>query len=612
MANGYWNRILRVDLTVGRTWVEGLPEGEWQKVLGGAGYGAKVLDEEVPASVKPYDPENRIIFAVGPIQATSVTGSAKFSIVGKSPQTGIFGETAAGGDWGIALKRAGYDALVIQGKSTDPVYLRINDDKVEIRDAKHLWGRDAFETNDRIQEELQDKEVEVAAIGQAGENRVAIACVVVGKHSFAGRCGMGAVMGSKQLKAISVKGTKAPAVHDPNKMSALTKEINSAVFSATKDWLRLHGTPVVLTGGEEVGDVPIKYWSGDTWKEGAQKIGTPNYTEVLKAKPWPCKFCVVGCHRKIRFDAPSAYATEGAGPEYETLGMFGAACMIDDLNGIAKANELCNRYGMDTISTGAFVAFSMECAEKGIIAEKEVDGFPLKWGNAEALIAMIHKIGNREGIGSLFADGIVRAAKSLSQEAEEIAVHVKGLDMPAHDPRAFFALALNYATGNRGGCHERGNPQVASMGFLLPEAGISENADPHTMQNTEVHSAKYQDYGCLVNSMCLCKFMLFGGFGLKSMLECLNAATGWNWDMDQFLQAGERIFNLQRKVNGKYGISRKDDKLPKRMFEAAKEGGRAGKVPYDFDRYLDRYYDYRGWDKDGRPTSEKLAALGIS
>jgi aldehyde:ferredoxin oxidoreductase len=290
--------------------------------------------------------------------------------------------------------------------------------------------------------------------------------------------------------------------------------------------------------------------------------------------------------------------------------MLGGACLIDDVKAIAKANDLCNRYGLDTISAGAFVAFTIECFEKGILKGKKGE-FSITWGDKDAMIELIHQIGKKEGIGALFANGIVPASKKIGKKAEEIAMHVKGLDMPAHDPRAYFALALNYATGNRGACHERGNPQVASMGPLLPEIGQNEVADRFKMENSEFLAAKYQDYSALCNSICLCKFMLFGGFGLTRMLDCMNAVTGWNWTMEDFLKAGERIFNLQRMVNVKYGVSRKDDKLPKRVFEAAKEGGRAGQAPYDFESALDRYYRLRGWDSGGKPIREKITELGL-
>ena len=611
MANGYWEKVLRVDLSDMRVTEETVPEPVWRKVLGGAGYGAKVLYDEVGSEVGGLDPENRIIFGLGPFQATQQTGAAKFCIIAKSPLTGIFGETAAGAGWAIELKKAGYDAVVVQGKANKPVYLWIHDGKVETKDAVPFWGKDSYSASDEILKDIGDPKASIACIGQAGEKQVAIACVVIDKHSFGGRCGLGAVMGSKNLKAIVVKGTRTVPVHDANGVSELGRELGKKIYEGTEDWLRLHGTPCVEVPCEEVGDTPIKYWSGDTWKEGAKQLGSPNYTEVLRAKPWPCKFCVVGCHRHVKIDEPAEYALEGAGPEYETLGMIGNCCLMDDLKALAKMNEWCNKYGMDTISTGAFIGFAMDCFEKGILKEKDTDGMAIHWGDKEVMFQLIHKIGKREGIGELFSRGILHAARSLGEKASELAVHVKGLDMPAHDPRAYFSLALNYATGSAGGHHERGNPQVASSGFLLPEAGINEVVDRFQMENSEFVAAKYQDYGVLTNSLCHCKFMLFGGMTLTDLLNTLNSVTGWGWTMEDFLKTGERIFTLQRLVNVKYGITRKDDVLPKKIFEPAKEGGRIGKIPVPFEPALDRYYILRGWDTHGIPKKEKLKELDL-
>ena len=611
MGNGYWERILRVDLSERTVKEEAVSENVWKKVLGGAGYGAKILYEEVGKEIGSLDPENRIIFGLGPFQATNQTGAAKFCIVSKSPLTGIFGETTAGAGWGIELKKAGYDAIIIQGKSGIPIYLLVSDRKIEIRDATKFWGKDSYSASDEILKEVGDPKFSIACIGQAGEKQVAIACVVIDKHSFGGRCGLGAVMGSKNLKAIVVRGTQSVPVHAPEKLSELNREIGKKIFDGTKDWLRVHGTPFVEVGCEELGDTPVKYWSGDVWTDGAKKLGSPNYTDVLNAKPWPCKFCVVGCHRHIKVEEPIEYAMEGAGPEYETLGMLGNCCLMDDLKALAKMNEWCNRYGIDTISAGAFIGFMMDCFEKGILKEKDFDGLPVRWGDKDMMLRLIHKIGKREGIGELFSRGIIYAAKSLGKEAAELAVHVKGLDLPAHDPRAFFSLAINYATGSAGGHHERGNPQVASSGFLLPEAGITEVVDRFAMGNSEFVAAKYQDYGALSNSLCHCKFMLFGGMTLTDLLDTMNAVTGWNWKMEEFLKTGERIFTLQRLLNIKYGVTRKDDTLPAKIFEPAREGSRAGKIPVPFELALERYYKLRGWDERGIPKKEKLTELEL-
>lgn len=308
---------------------------------------------------------------------------------------------------------------------------------------------------------------------------------------------------------------------------------------------------------------------------------------------------MIGCHRDIEITEPAEYAMKGPGPEYESLGMLGNNCLMDDVKALSFMNDLCNRYGVDTISMGSFLGFTMDCLEKGYMTPADIGGRDLKWGDKEGMISLIHDLGKRtSGFGELFANGIVPAAKKLGDDALALAPHVKGLDLPAHDPRAFFSLALNYATGSVGPHHERGNPQVASAGFLLPEAGVDKEVDRFQMENSEFIVAKYQDYGTLTQSVCHCKFMLFGGYSMTVMLDTLNAITGWEWSMEDLLQTAERVFTLQRLVNVKYGIDRKDDTLPQVIFEPSSEGSRAGKFPHDFDIALDRYYNLRGWDEN--------------
>jgi len=612
MGNGFWEKVLRVDLTSGTITEERVPEEVWKRYLGGGGYGAKVLYDEVGPEVGALDKENRIIFSTGPLQAARQTGAAKFTVVAKSPVTGIFGESAAGAGWGVQLKSSGYDALIIQGKAAKPSYLLIHDNRVEIRDAGKYWGQDAFDSSDQILADSGLEKASICSIGQAGENKIAIACIVVDKHSFAGRCGLGAVMGSKNLKAVVTKGTQNVPVHDQEKLTELNKSIGKTVHENTKDWLRLHGTPFVEVGCDADGDTPTKNWREAHWPEGAEKLGSPNYTDTLNAKPHGCAYCVVGCHRDIEISEPEAYKMKGPGPEYESLGMLGNSCLMDDVKALSHMNDLCNRYGVDCISMGSFLAFSMDCLENGYMKPADIGGVELKWGDKENMIALIHDLGNRKpGFGELFADGLVPAAKQLGDKALELAPHVKGLDLPAHDPRAYFSLALNYATGSVGPHHERGNPQVATAGFLLPEAGVSEVVDRFQMENSEFVAARYQDYGTLTQAICHCKFMLFGGYSMTVMLDSINAITGWEWTMEDMLQTAERIFTLQRLVNVKYGIDRKDDTLPAIIFKPSEEGSRAGKYPHDFDAALDRYYDLRGWDKNGIPTQGTIDSLGV-
>jgi len=617
MSKAYWNKGLRVDLSSGDVREEGISEEACRRLLGGIGFAADLILREVGREVHPLEPDNRLVFAVGPLQATRITGSGKWLVASKSPLTGILGFAAASAEWGVMLKKAGHEMLIIQGAATKPVYLWIDDGKVEIKDASGIWGMDAYETWDRIKEDLGAPKVSVACIGPSGEKKVAIANIVADKHSFAGRCGLGAVMGSKNLKAIAVRGTKEVEVAHPQDVEELRREINRRVAQEASA-LREYGTAGEIPKVNKQGDWPVKYWTGDHFDEGAEKLSGVRYKEELKAKPEACANCVLACHRDIEVDEPK-YAVKGAGPEYEALGMLGSCNLVSNLKAVAKANDLCNRYGLDVISTGAFIGFATECYEKGLITKDLAGGLELKWGDGDLLVELVKQIGEKRGLGELFSKGILHAADEIGGEAKEIAVHVKGLDFPAHDPRAFFSWAISYATGPRGACHTHGLAAYAAQGVLLPEAGIDEEPDRHDMEGKEKIAAAFHDLSALDDSLVVCNFQHFGGMTLTDMLLSLNAVTGWELSMEEFLTIGRRISTLKRCINVRYGVSREDDKLPKRMFQPAKEapkdkepwGGRVGKVPAPFEPTLERYYELRGWDNEGVPMRLTLEELGI-
>ncbi len=614
MDNGYWQRMLRIDLANRRVEVQPIEEHDLHRFIGGAGLGAEILRREVGAKQDPYGPENRLIFATGPFQGPPVPGGAKFSVVGISPVTHTFGDTAAGAGWGPSLKDAGYDVLLFEGAADEPVYVSIVDDQVEIRDASDLWGLDTFDSVDAVHRTTGDEKLSVAAIGPAGERKVAIACIAFDKHSFAGRCGMGAVMGSKNLKAVAVRGTRQVPLHDPERAKELVKRYQREIAQTVEEnEFRKHGTPGLCEAAEALGDMPIKYWDGDVWPEGAKRLGGESYTEALRAKPLPCKYCPIGCHRRIAIDHPKEYALEGAGPEYETLGMMGTGVMIDDPKVVSAANEIANRLGIDTISAGAMIGFAMECFEKGWITTDQTDGLELRWGNPKALIGLTEQIGKREGFGAVFAEGTLPAAAKISPEAVENVAHVKGLDLPAHDPRCCFSLAPSYATSTRGACHFRGPCEDVEMGgFYIPEAGITkETTTFFEGRNQGLLAAKCQDLAVLTNSLVLCLFMVDGGgWALSDVKETFNAITGWDYSTDDLLEAGERGFTVQRLVNVRDGYNAKTDVLPKKMFKAAKEGARAGKVP-PFDEMIRDYYQVRGWNENGEPADKTLQRLGL-
>ncbi len=607
---GYWNEIIDVNLTDRKIGKRTLSKTVWKKILGGSGLGAYILYTDVSKETEAYDPGNMLIFATGPFQASKLSGVGKWSVISKSPMNGYYGEANAGGNFGINLKRIGYDALTIEGESEKPCYLYVGEGCCETRDAEKLWGLDSYETINRIRKEL-DEDVSVAAIGQAGENLVRFACITVDKNSFAGRTGMGGVMGSKKLKAIAVEeGDLNTPITRPEKLEELRREINQNLVKE-KSGLREHGTPKSMKLWEETGDVPIKNWKRGSWKEGNEKLASPKYTETILKGRNPCKFCVVGCHREVEVEEPKKYEMEGAGPEYETLGMIGENCLIDDLKCVAKANDLCNRYGMDTISTGSIISFLMEARNKGHIPEDVLEA-DLEWGNGDAALEIIEKIGERNEIGDTLAEGIVEASEELGEETKKYAMHVKKVDVPAHDPRAHFAVALNYATGVRGPGHERGNLQIPYHGDLLPEAGISKTPDRFSMENIEYLTARYQDWSSLYNSLIMCRFMIGNTIRFGKQVDILNAITGWDFHDYDLLKMGERIFNLQRLVNIKFGLKKDEERIPDRFYEATDEGGHAGEAPENLKPYLEKYYEIRGWNENGVPTEETIRRLGLN
>lgn len=606
---GYWGKLLRVNLTQKTYKIEEIPQETFNKLIGGAGIGAKILLEETVPNVDPLSPDNKIIFGLGPLQAVTFPGNGKWSVITKSPLTGTYLDSAGTGHWAPYLKKAGYDLLVIEGKATEPVYLYINDDVVEIKDAAHLWGKDTVTTSEMIKAEQGDKRINALNIGPAGENLNPIACITCDGKSFAGRGGAGAVMGSKNLKAIAVWGTKEVPVFDKEKAATICKDLFKAAYENGKG-ARAHGTSGAVVPLNELGDIPVKYWRDDVWTGGAARIGAPHYTEYLKAKSKPCINCPLGCHRHVQFKW-EGQQLEGNGPEYETLGMMGSSLLIEDLDAICTANDLCNRYGVDTVSTGAFIGFLVECYEYGWITPEQTGGLELKWGDGKVLVELTRQIINQEGLGKLFKKGIRGAAAEVGHEAEKIIVEVKGLDYPAHDPRATFGVAVNYATSPRGACHERGNVHAGSLGLYYPELQDAP-ADRFSVEQAPHAAHLHQSISTFFNTLTLCKFMIGdGGLALTEVSAGLEAITGLKLGPKDLFRIGERVFTLQRLINVRDGLRRKDDSLPEKMKMAALVGPRAGQTPTPHEQILDEYYKLRGWNEQGVPSAETLKELGL-
>ncbi len=609
--NGYWKKLCRVDLTEKKWTAEDIDEKTLDLLMGGTALGAKILLEETPAKVDPLSPENKIVFAIGCLQACpNAPGNAKWSVITKSPLTGSVADSAGTGAWAPAFKKCGYDALVIEGKADKPTWIYITDDGVEFRDAADLWGLDSVDTSLKIKEILGDKRINALNIGTAGEIMNPIANITCDGHSFAGRGGTGAVMGSKNLKAIAAWGTQQCEIADLEGAKEFAKEVFRNLHEATKD---VEGTPSVMVGMEEIGDSPIRYWRGDVWHKGAEMIGTPRYTKFLNVKPLPCLNCPIGCHRHIDIELSDGGRLVGNGPEYETLGTMGSGLCIDDLEAISLANDMANRAGVDTISLGSYVGFLIECYESSLITAEEIGIVP-KFGDKETLLFLCDKLIKNEGIGKIFKKGIRGAAAEIGGDAADFTVEVKNMDLPAHDPRAVFANYPNYATTPRGACHERGDTQAIATGLVYPEVGLEETPDRFSVEQAPEIAVISQDGALMFNCLTICKFMVkFAGMTISELCHELELILGRDVDPYELFKVGARSQNLQRLLNVRDGMDRKDDTAPKKLFIPAATGSRAFKAPTheEFDWMMDEYYRLRGWDENGIPKAETLEELGL-
>lgn len=611
-AGGYAGKILHVDLSRKEYRVEELSAEEARVYIGGSGLAARRLWEMTRKETAPLGPENVLIFMTGPLTGTKVPLSGRHEVVAKSPLTEIYGESDVGGRWGTELKKAGFDGVIITGRSKKHVYLWINESGVEFRDAEHLWGLDTYDVSPILRKETEQKAVE-ASIGPAGERLALIAGIMHDGRDgrAAGRCGLGAVMGSKNLKAIVARGNMEVPIADEAHLMTTTRKLAPEIVKNTKR-LSDYGTSQIMTTLEELGDLPIRNWRQGSWQAGAEKLsGVTLAKTILKAKYY-CGACIVGCGRTVAIGQGEHAGVEGAGPEYETVAMLGANTLVDDLEAVAKAHELCTRYGLDVISTGAVIGFALEAAERGILTGDQKEEISLDWGNAKSIVNLVEKIGHREGLGYLLGEGVMRASAKLGRGSEAFALHVKGLEPPGHDARAYNSLAIGYATGNRGACHLQGMSYAFERSVTMPELGIDEVQDRLGVVKKGELVAKTQDLMSLFDSLKLCKFLLFGGVKLTHVLEWFNAVTGFETNQAGFLKAGERIYNLKRMYNVRCGITRKDDVVPMRMLrEKRGEGGSADNLP-PFSQMLDEYYHHRGWDQSGVPNKEKLEELGLS
>lgn len=607
MPRVYAGKLLRIDLDERQWETQGIGEEDVQRYLLGSGLAAKIFYQEMDPALDPLDPANPLIFMDGLLTGSIAPAACRLSVCGRSPLTGIWNESLVGGYFGAELRFAGYDGLLFEGRAERPVYLWLEDDHIEIRDATPLWRLDSYETEERVREETHPR-AQVACVGLAGENLVPIAGVVFGGREtrMAGRGGMGALMASKNLKAIAVRGTKRPTYHDPQGFRRAIREANGWIGENSISMSKF-GTGGGLGKAELYGDLPLKNWLEGSWREGAEKTSGRRIAETILLKHYRCFGCPIGCGKEIKIEEGPYAGLEGHAPEYETLAAFGGLLLNEDLNSIAKANDLCNRYGLDTISTGAVIALAMEACERGLMT---IEGIELTWGNPEAIVRLVEMIAHREGIGDLLASGVRAAADRLGEE--ELAIQVKGLELPMHDPRAFTSMAANYATANRGGCHLEALSFWYGYGTNWPGWGYVGEPDIHTSQGKGKIAYGFQNYLSVYNPLGLCKFIAKAGVEPSHLAEWVNLAMGWEWTKDEVLRMGERLFNLKRLINVRLGVSAKDDTLPQRLLTHPRPSGKAKGVLPDLDLMLREYYQLRGWTPEGIPSEAKLKELGLA
>jgi len=598
VSGGYWGRVLRVDLSTETISIEEIEEQVFRKYIGGSGLGARFLFDETSPATDPLGPDNPLMFFVGPFTGTKVSSSDRFAVVARSPLTGLWAESDCGGRWGGKLHRAGYEGIIITGQAKSPLYLSIDDDQVELRDARHLWGLDTYDL---------DLGAEMVCIGPAGERGILYAAIMNGgQHArAAGRAGLGAVMGAKRLKAITVKGSMRIPVHDPEGLMASVRRMIATIRVKTLGMNR-GGTGRGVAYYERVGDLPIRNWTQGRWQDGAEKITGQTMTDTILVGRYSCGRCPIGCGRVVEVPEGPYATPKSAGPEYETLAALGSLCLIDNLEAIAKMNEICNRYGMDTITAGGVIAYLMEARERELIEDGPT------WGDPDSAIEWLHRIAaQKDDLARLAGRGVRAISECLGRRALEFAMHCKGLEFPMHDPRGFFSSALGYATSNRGACHLQAFSHVFESAVPAPELGFSEILPPHGEERKAEMVAKAQNWMALFDALKLCKFTIIGGVQPSHMVEWLNCITGWNMSAEELLLTGERIFNLKRMYNVRLGISRKDDWLPLRILTHRRgEGGSADTLP-PLNTMLADYYAYRGWSVEGIPSPELLASLGL-
>ncbi len=615
MSHAFMGKVLRVNLTKGEVLEEALREDWARQFLGGAGLATKYLYEEVPKGADPYGLENHLIFMTGPLTGTSSASASRYSVVSKSPLTGIWGHANSGGTFGPVLKKSGFDGIIFEGISPQPVYLEIIDGRAQLINAEHLWGKTVEEAENWLQG-ASGNQLTVAAIGPAGENRVRYAAIMNNRHRAAGRCGLGAVMGAKRLKAIACAGKGTINLADEDTFRETTKrQLELLDESMLKVAFETFGTNMLSDMVNVRGGYPTRNFQEGIF-EHIEETNAQALIDKVFVEGVNCFACPVACGRGTEIREGKWKGHKGEGPEYETTDTLGAMCGVDDMNAITMANYLCNQYGLDTISAGATIAFAMECFEKGILTRQQADGYDLKFGDGDLVVELVEKIARREGIGNLLAEGSLEMAKQLGQGSEHFAMQVKGLELPAYDPRAAKITGLGYVTANRGGDHMTGyiqGPTFLDMPFLIVDE--SSIRDPSVANPDEAKVMVDMENALTVfDALGGCKFM---GILLtaQDIVGLVSSATGWDFGVEDFRRSGERIYNLARAFCVREGINRDQDVLPARLMEDPLPAGPAEGMVNEremIEMMKDAYYQFRSWDQaTGVPTPEKLKELEL-
>jgi len=605
---GYTGYFVRVDLGEGRITKEQVSPEMAKNFIGSLGIAARLCYKEVPARTDPLSAQNKLMIMAGPLVGTHVPAASRVGVFSRSPLTDTFFYSHAGGHFGPEMKYAGLDGIVLEGRSPQPVYLWIDDDHIELRPARDLQGLRCSEAILAIRKEVGDEMAEVAVIGPAGESLSRLACMIFGVRA-AGRGGMGAVMGSKNLKAVVVRGRGAIEVPDMAKFRQVVDTVYEKIRAnpALSKAVPKYGTPGLVMANNSLGIFGTRNWQQEVFN-GAKGLNADAMVERIKARNKACFACPVGCGTYSVIRDGKYKGTVEEGPEYENLFSMGSMCGVDSMEAVSHAEWLCDEYGMDAIETGASVAFAMEAYERGILRPGDTGGLELRFGNEDALVQMIHRTARRQGLGAILADGVLRAAQKIGQGAEEFAMQNKGLAFAGHSSRGLPGLALGYATGPRGGSHHDGRPTGERLGLL----------DRNTIEGKGAYTAKINDLMVFTDALGLCHILegIWGPLEITPVsVECLNAATGLEMTLEEAHRAADRIWNQIRAILVRDGHSRRTDRLPKRfMEEPIPEGPSAGMVitAEHLDLMLDEYYAYRGWDNNGIPTRERLEMLGLA